>query len=121
MAANLTPQYLKAEEEYRRATTPEEELAALQVMLKEMPKHKSSAAAGGCGDREGWYETIAVWCGENDNGGARFGTLINAGKYDAVYYVDALPLAGHGGFERLAQRHPFHRPPIASIWPGAYH
>ncbi len=42
MAANLTPQYLKAEEEYRRATTPEEELAALQVMLKEMPKHKSS-------------------------------------------------------------------------------
>src|SRR2546423_9568457 len=42
MAANLTPQYLKAEEEYRRAATPEEELAALQVMLKEMPKHKSS-------------------------------------------------------------------------------
>ncbi len=42
MAANLTPQYLKAEEEYRRATTPEEELAALQIMLKEMPKHKSS-------------------------------------------------------------------------------
>jgi len=42
MAANLTPQYLKAEEEYRRATTPEEELAALQVMLKEIPKHKSS-------------------------------------------------------------------------------
>lgn len=42
MAANLTPQYLKAEEEYRRAHTPEEELAALQVMLKEIPKHKAS-------------------------------------------------------------------------------
>jgi ribosome-interacting GTPase 1 len=42
MAANLTPQYHKAEEEYRRATTPEEELAALQVMWREIPKHKSS-------------------------------------------------------------------------------
>ncbi len=42
MAANLTPQYLKAEEEYRRATTTEEELRCLQVMLREIPKHKSS-------------------------------------------------------------------------------
>ena len=42
MAANLTQQYLKAEEEYRRATTTEEELVWLQVMLKEMPKHKAS-------------------------------------------------------------------------------
>lgn len=42
MAANLTPQYLKAEEAYRRAANPEEELAALQSMLKEMPKHKAS-------------------------------------------------------------------------------
>jgi ribosome-interacting GTPase 1 len=42
MAANLTPQYLKAEEEYRRASTSEEELKWLEVMLREMPKHKSS-------------------------------------------------------------------------------
>ncbi|MEZ6072178.1 MAG: hypothetical protein R3C10_18450 [Pirellulales bacterium] len=42
MAANLTPQYLKAEEEYRRAATPEEELRWLEVMLREIPKHKSS-------------------------------------------------------------------------------
>ena len=28
MPANLTQQYLKAEEEYRRASTPEEELHA---------------------------------------------------------------------------------------------
>jgi uncharacterized protein len=42
MAANLTPQYLKAEEEYRRATTAEDELKWLQVMLREMPKHKAS-------------------------------------------------------------------------------
>ena len=42
MPANLTQQYLKAEEEYRRATTTEEELACLQVMLKEIPKHKGT-------------------------------------------------------------------------------
>ncbi len=42
MPANLTQQYLKAEAEYRRATTREEELACLQVMLKEIPKHKGT-------------------------------------------------------------------------------
>jgi ribosome-interacting GTPase 1 len=42
MAANLTPQYLKAEEEYRRAHTAADELRWLEVMLREMPKHKSS-------------------------------------------------------------------------------
>ncbi|MCE5268956.1 MAG: 50S ribosome-binding GTPase [Planctomycetaceae bacterium] len=42
MPANLTQQYLRAEENYRRATTLEEELACLQVMLKEIPKHKGT-------------------------------------------------------------------------------
>lgn len=42
MAANLTPQYLKAEENYRRAATPEEELKWLQIMFAEIPKHKAS-------------------------------------------------------------------------------
>jgi uncharacterized protein len=42
MPANLTQQYLKAEEEYRRAQTLEEELQCLQVMLKEIPKHKGT-------------------------------------------------------------------------------
>ncbi len=42
MPANLTQQYLKAEAEYRRAATIEEELACLQVMLKEIPKHKGT-------------------------------------------------------------------------------
>ena len=42
MPANLTPQYLKAEEAYRRASTPEEELQCLQVMLREIPKHKGT-------------------------------------------------------------------------------
>jgi hypothetical protein len=42
MPANLTPQYLKAEEEYRRASTPEEELKCLQVMMQEIPKHKGT-------------------------------------------------------------------------------
>jgi ribosome-interacting GTPase 1 len=42
MPANLTQQYLKAEQEYRRAATPEEELECLQVMLRELPKHKGT-------------------------------------------------------------------------------
>jgi ribosome-interacting GTPase 1 len=42
MPANLTQQYLKAEQEYRRAATLDEELACLQVMLKEIPKHKGT-------------------------------------------------------------------------------
>ena len=42
MPANLTQQYLKAEEEYRRATTLDEELKCLQVMLQEIPKHKGT-------------------------------------------------------------------------------
>jgi ribosome-interacting GTPase 1 len=42
MAANLTPQYKKAEDQYRRAETPEEELRWLQIMFQEMPKHKAT-------------------------------------------------------------------------------
>ena len=42
MPANLTQQYLKAEQEYRRAATPDEELHCLQAMLRELPKHKGT-------------------------------------------------------------------------------
>jgi len=42
MPANLTAQYHKAEEAYRRAGTPDEELQCLQVMLRELPKHKGT-------------------------------------------------------------------------------
>lgn len=42
MPANLTNQYLKAEKEYRQASTPEEELTCLQAMLREIPKHKGT-------------------------------------------------------------------------------
>jgi uncharacterized protein len=42
MPANLTQQYLKAERRYREANTSEEELACLQEMLQEIPKHKGT-------------------------------------------------------------------------------
>ena len=42
MPANLTLQYLKAEQAYRSAESPAEELASLQVMLRELPKHKGT-------------------------------------------------------------------------------
>jgi ribosome-interacting GTPase 1 len=42
MAANLTPQYLKAEEEYKKAQTAEERLASLKKMYSLLPKHKAT-------------------------------------------------------------------------------
>jgi len=42
MPANLTQQYLKAEAAYREAQTLHEELDCLQVMLREIPKHKGT-------------------------------------------------------------------------------
>ncbi|MGI9515963.1 MAG: GTPase [Pirellulaceae bacterium] len=42
MPANLTQQYHKAEKAYRQASSPQEELDCLQIMLKELPKHKGT-------------------------------------------------------------------------------
>ncbi|HKB39286.1 MAG TPA: GTPase [Gemmataceae bacterium] len=42
MPANLTPQYLEAESEYKRAQTAEERLAALKKMWALLPKHKGT-------------------------------------------------------------------------------
>lgn len=42
MPANLTPQYHKAEAAYRQAESPQDELECLQVMLREIPKHKGT-------------------------------------------------------------------------------
>ena len=42
MPANLTQQYKKAEERYKAAGTDEERLAALEEMLREIPKHKGT-------------------------------------------------------------------------------
>jgi ribosome-interacting GTPase 1 len=42
MAANLTPQYLEAEAEYKRAKTAEERLECLKKMWALLPKHKAS-------------------------------------------------------------------------------
>jgi ribosome-interacting GTPase 1 len=42
MPANLPPQYLKAEEEYRRAATAEQRLEKLRELLRLLPKHKGT-------------------------------------------------------------------------------
>src|SRR5437899_1409826 len=42
MAANLTPQFLEAEAEYKKAQTAEERLACLKKMYTLLPKHKAS-------------------------------------------------------------------------------
>jgi ribosome-interacting GTPase 1 len=41
-STNQSPFYQKAEQEYHEATTNEERLACLEIMIKEVPKHKSS-------------------------------------------------------------------------------
>lgn len=42
MAANLTPQYYKAEEVFKAATTHEERVSALEEMIRLIPKHKGT-------------------------------------------------------------------------------
>src|SRR5438309_8090067 len=42
MAANLTPQYLEAEADYKKAQTADERLACLKKMYSLLPKHKAS-------------------------------------------------------------------------------
>jgi uncharacterized protein len=42
MPANLTPEYKRAEEQYRSAKSPEERLEALEEMLRVVPKHKGT-------------------------------------------------------------------------------
>ncbi len=42
MPANLTPQYLEAEKNYRAAKTTQEKIAWLEEMLSVMPKHKGT-------------------------------------------------------------------------------
>jgi len=42
MPANLPPEYLAAEQKFRRAKSPQERLMALQEMLSVIPKHKGT-------------------------------------------------------------------------------
>lgn len=42
MPANLTPEYMKAEEAFKSATTTEDKIAALQHMISVLPKHKGT-------------------------------------------------------------------------------
>jgi len=42
MPANLTPEYLSAEQDYRHAQTHDEKVAALERMLSALPKHKGT-------------------------------------------------------------------------------
>ena len=42
MPANLTPEYKKAEELFRQATSAAEKVTALELMLQTIPKHKGT-------------------------------------------------------------------------------
>jgi uncharacterized protein len=40
--ANLTPEYMSAEERFKKSVTPQEKLEALEEMLRTIPKHKGT-------------------------------------------------------------------------------
>ena len=42
MPANLTPQYMSAEQRFKQATTHDEKITCLEEMLRVMPKHKGT-------------------------------------------------------------------------------
>ena len=42
MPANLSPEYRRAEQRLRAARTPDEKIAALEEMLRVIPKHKGT-------------------------------------------------------------------------------
>ncbi len=42
MPANLTPQYMAAEQRFKQASTHEEKIACLEEMLRVIPKHKGT-------------------------------------------------------------------------------
>jgi ribosome-interacting GTPase 1 len=42
MPANLTPQYLTAEQRFKQASSPEDKVACLEEMLRVIPKHKGT-------------------------------------------------------------------------------
>ncbi|MEA4882650.1 MAG: hypothetical protein VB144_03130 [Clostridia bacterium] len=42
MPANFTPQYMEAGEAFKRATATEDKIAALEEMLRAIPKHKGA-------------------------------------------------------------------------------
>jgi len=42
MPANLTPQYMDAEQRFKRASTTPEKIAALEEMMAVIPRHKGT-------------------------------------------------------------------------------
>jgi small GTP-binding protein len=42
MPANLPPEYYEAESKYKKAVTPQEKVAALEVLISTIPKHKGT-------------------------------------------------------------------------------
>ena len=54
MPANLTPQYLAAEQRFKDSATAQEKIAALEEMMAVIPKHKGDRkAAGGPSEKAG--------------------------------------------------------------------
>lgn len=126
MPANLTPQYMEAEEAYKRATTADEKIAAVEEMLRTIPKHKGTEklqadlrkrlarlraegrelrkkgkADPYCVQREGAGQVFVVGP-PNSGKSALVGALTNAKVVVAPYpYATPLPVPGMMKYENI--------------------
>lgn len=73
MPANLTYRYINAEKAYRRAGTPREILDCLQIMLRELPKHKGTDKLQADLKRKISQAKIAVETGHSGRGNSKTG------------------------------------------------
>ena len=92
MPANLPQQYLKAEERYRHARTPEEKMACLEEMWALLPKHKGtdklqaklkkmmSRLRIGAGEKKGGARKDLFWVPKEGAGQVALVGPPNAGK-----------------------------------------
>jgi small GTP-binding protein len=85
LPANLTHQFHRAQERYRAASTPREQLDALQEMLREIPKHKGTDHLQADIKRKIKQAKDEVKAGKKRSGGPSYS--IESGEYPQVAVV----------------------------------
>jgi len=83
MPTNLPPDYFKAEDEFRKAKTPEEKLLALEKMMAIMPKHKGTEKL-----QADLKRRMARWrAGEGKSATARRGGIFHVPREGAAQVI----------------------------------
>lgn len=100
MPANLTPQYLEAEQEYKKAQKPEEKLECLKKMWALLPKHKGTDKLQA--DLKGRMSELRDDIEQGKKAGKKGGVSYKVPKQGAGQYV--LVGAPNAGKSRLLTR-----------------